>query len=64
MPLFKGTVLSEKFGAKIELLSPVKNGCAVVRVLEVGEMLEGVNKNQVVKDFAVTFGVLRFTPVK
>jgi len=61
MAVVKGDVLKEKFGAKIEVLSHIRNGCATVKVLEVGSMLEHVRKNQVIKDFAVTFGVLRFS---
>lgn len=56
----KGTVLTEKFGAKIELLSPVKNGEATVRILDAGEFLEA-KQGEVVKHFAVTFGTLRFS---
>lgn len=56
----QNSILVEQFGAKIKVLSPIRWGKAKVKILEVGEMLEGVRKGQTVDGFAVTFGVLRF----
>ncbi|BAV81221.1 hypothetical protein [Vibrio phage VCPH] len=58
--LRKNSIVTEKFGAKLKLLTDVRNGCAKVKVLEPGEFLEA-RKGQVIPDFAVTFGVLRFS---
>lgn len=56
----QNSILVEQFGAKIKILSPIRWGKAKVKILEVGEMLEGVRKGQTVEGFAVTYGVLRF----
>lgn len=56
----QNSILAEQFGAKIKVLSPIRWGKAKVKILEVGSMLEGVRKGQVVEGFAVTYGVLRF----
>ena len=58
----KGDFLVDKsFGTKLELLSnPRPNGDAVVKVLNVGEMLDRVKKGDVIKGFAVLYGLLQF----
>ena len=57
----KGSTLTERFGAKIEVLSHVhKDGTATVKVLDPGTMLE-VAPGTVIKGFALTYGcLLRF----
>ncbi len=51
-------------GTELKVLSHVaKDGKAVVRVLEAGNLLE-VRKHEVIKDFDVYHGCVKFTEVK
>ncbi len=60
MLIVKGNVITEKFGAKLEVLShPSRKGLATVKVLEAGEMLEA-RVGEVIKNFSIHYGLLQF----
>ncbi|CAM0016280.1 hypothetical protein VPHD239_0113 [Vibrio phage D239] len=62
MRIQRGSVLTETFGAKIEVLSHVhKDGTATIKVLNSGSMLEA-RPGTVIKGFALIYGcLLRFS---